>query len=508
VLKQAPVRAEPAGVRGLTWAWGIAAGLVLTVAPSSAAPAGLPIAGYDFDGDGAADAVIGAPGDLAGAGVVHVIYGAAGSGPTGARDQLWQQGHDGVPGLAAAGDGFGAALSGGDLDGDGYDDLAIGAPADRAGGVPGGSVTVLYGAATGLSATRAQQWSQASAGIAGAPADGDRFGAALVAGDLDGDGDDDLAIGVPGDAVNAHPRAGTVHVLAGGAAGLGTSGARQWHQDRSAIPGTTAHDDEFGAALAIGDVDDDGDDELGIGAPGDRIDGRESAGSVTILSPALGSAIGALWHLNRAGVPGVPEAGAGLGASVAIADIDGDGIDDLVAGAPGATVSGRAGAGRALLVMGTVTGLDPLGGGAAIFDQDTGAIGGTAEEGDHLGAALLADDLVLAFGVPDEDVGGRRDAGAVSGSDSITVRGGAPEVPGLPGRDDRFAAAFATGDYDADGELDLIAAAPGAVVGGLVYVIFDPFDAAGASGALVFHQNTPGIRGEASAGDAFGSALL
>ena len=134
----------------------------------------------DFDGDGKDDLAIGAPGEdigaIADAGAVNVLYG-SGSGLTASGDQLWHQGVAGVMGGAEAGDLFGSSLACGDYDGDGKDDLAIGAPGEDVGAlVDAGAVNVLYGSGSGLTATGDQLWHQDSAGILGGAEAGDLFG--------------------------------------------------------------------------------------------------------------------------------------------------------------------------------------------------------------------------------------------------------------------------------------------------------------------------------------------
>lgn len=87
-----------------------------------------------------------------------------------------------------------------DFNGDGYADLAIGAPGEDGGANESnaGAVNVLYGDSTGLITAGDDLWTQDSPGIKGVNEDDDRFGAALACGDIDGDTYDDLAIGVPG----------------------------------------------------------------------------------------------------------------------------------------------------------------------------------------------------------------------------------------------------------------------------------------------------------------------
>ncbi|WP_169744417.1 FG-GAP and VCBS repeat-containing protein [Spirillospora albida] len=123
----------------------------------------------------------------------------------------------GVPGAAAKGDRFGAALAIGDLNRDGKADLAVGAPGQTVGkAVEAGRVTVLRGAKGGITTTAAQLFTQATAGIPGAAEKYDNFGAELAFNDFTGDGRTDLVIGTP----NENGREGRVYVLRATATGV------------------------------------------------------------------------------------------------------------------------------------------------------------------------------------------------------------------------------------------------------------------------------------------------
>jgi disulfide bond formation protein DsbB len=139
---------------------------------------GYRLAAGDFNGDSRADLAVSAAGENDFAGVVHVLYGSA-SGLTAAGSQLWSQDSPGITGTAEVGDSFGFAVAAGDFNGDSRADLAIGAPGEND---LAGVVHVLYGTASGLTASGSQLWSQDSPGIAGVAESTDFFGGALAAG--------------------------------------------------------------------------------------------------------------------------------------------------------------------------------------------------------------------------------------------------------------------------------------------------------------------------------------
>jgi hypothetical protein len=293
----------------------------------------------DFDGDGRSDLAVGVPGDNKGRGAVNVQY--SPDGFLGKAAYLLRP--TTVPGSSGAGQRLGSALACGDFDGDGFADLAIGIPGESA---DRGAVVVLYGSAAGLADTFGIYFDED--GLPGqSAAPGDRFGEALVAGDFDGDGVDDLAIGAPGKSVlpQSPPgppiaAAGAVHVVFGSMNGLVPGTAQTF---TPATPGScciagAAH---YGAALAAGDFDADGIADLAIGAPqsdagavGQPVHG---AGAVHLLRGQAGTGLtlaGQL-HVDQSFLGGnKPRAGEYFGFALAAGSFSGGAGDDLAIGVP------------------------------------------------------------------------------------------------------------------------------------------------------------------------------
>src|SRR5580765_6175504 len=141
----------------------------------------------DFNGDGMRDLAIGAPTANVGgevlAGEVHVLYGGA-MGLTATGAQRFSLDTPLVPGDPERGQ-FGTALASGDFDGDGYADLAVGAPLQRVGDYDGaGSITVIPGSPSGLTARGSRTWTENAKGLPVSAGWEDQFGEALAAGDF------------------------------------------------------------------------------------------------------------------------------------------------------------------------------------------------------------------------------------------------------------------------------------------------------------------------------------
>ncbi|MFD7404082.1 FG-GAP and VCBS repeat-containing protein [Streptomyces sp. NPDC059866] len=161
----------------------------------------------------------------------------------------------------------------GDFDKDGYGDIAFGRPWSTDGK---GSVLVWRGTASGPSGSHT--YNQASSGVSGSPEPEDNFGYAVSAGDADGDGYADLAVGVPHEDVSGNEDQGGVHLFRGGSGGL--SGLRS-----SWIPQTVTGPADaymsFGYTLRLRDVTKDGKADLGIGAAGTSLVLRGASGGTT-----------------------------------------------------------------------------------------------------------------------------------------------------------------------------------------------------------------------------------
>lgn len=447
---------------------------------------------------------------------------------------------DGSPDPCEAGDLLGNALAAGDFDGDGYVDLAVGAPYETVSGQnAAGAVHVFYGSPGGLRMTGDQFFTQSSSGVAGGPEADDRWGWSLTAGRFNLDAYDDLAIGGPFEDLSVDGvelvDAGAVWVLFGSASGLTGSGSRYFDQQTSPIPDDSIEaGDRFGEDLATApsfraDVH----DTLLIGTPHEDGLWADEGAVFSVaqynggtLNAAERHAQGDFWsacgELGEAG----DLFGAGLGGEYRWSDPAGGLPDfDLLIGAPGETL-GALSAGR----LGVEYHAHP---GSECWDQDASGVQGVAELEDFFSAAVAAGDFDddgdsdVAIGAPGETL-----AGIYEGVVHVLYNNGTVLTGNLdqmfdqddfaPGSgaesEDWFGEPLAVGDFDGDGAADLAIGVPledlvvsGAnrSAAGTVNVLYG---AAGTglstAGNQTFHQDSPaGMLGVPSAGDSFGVAL-
>jgi len=252
-------------------------------------------------------------------------------------------------------DEFGSALTVGDFNADGFDDAAIGIPSEDLGAaVDFGQVLISFGSINGLNEGTFGQKIVVGAQLS---QQGQDFGRALAAGDFNCDGFDDLAIGVPlYDGTSADT--GRIYTFDGSPTGLVLSSLRQIDRDTGDLAGTATSGDMFGASLASGNFNGDGDpvsqlpcDDLAIGTPGLDVNSQDNAGGAFVLfggSNSLETSFdnpgGRVWTQARSQINGQPEPNDRVGEAVAAFDFGGDFVDDLLIGAPFDEFAGQFGA--------------------------------------------------------------------------------------------------------------------------------------------------------------------
>ena len=266
---------------------------------------------------------------------------------------------DGVAGFDNAGRSVSAA---GDVNGDGIDDLIIGAwEADPNGNLEAGSSYVVFGNSSGFSPTVALSSLDGSNGFRlDGVATNDRSGISVnMAGDVNGDGIDDLIIGANSADPNGQSRAGSSYVVFGKTAGFSPTFALSSLDGSNGfrLDGVASSDYSGYSVSAAGDVNGDGIDDLIIGASGADPNGQSYAGSSYLVfgKTAGFSPTFALSSLNGSngfrldGVASFDNAGRSVSAA---GDVNGDGIDDLIIGAWEADPNGNFEAGSSYVVFG------------------------------------------------------------------------------------------------------------------------------------------------------------
>jgi hypothetical protein len=418
-----------------------------------------------------------------------------------------------------------------DFNDDGFIDLAVGVPGEAIGAaVSAGAVDVLYGSADGLTGSGSRAFWQGAGGAGGVLETGDGLGESPAAGDFDNDGFADLAVGAPFEGVGAAGDAGAVNVLYGSAAGLTGSGSRQFWQGTGGAAGTAETLDQFGAALAVGDFDNDGFADLAVGVPGEDIGSASDAGAVSVLYGSAdgltGSGSRAFWQ-GAGDAAGSLEAGDGLGASLAAGDFNDNGFSDLAAGAPGEDVARFEDAGAFNTLYGSADGL--TGAGSQVFSQATTGMAAFPDLFDAFGFALAVGDFDdngiadLAIGSPFDDGAGPADAGFVNvvygSAAGLTTSGsqafwqGDPRgVPGSSESGDLFGFALTVGGFNADGPADLAIGVVGEDIGGVVdagavIVLYGSAGGLSGTGGQLFRQGAGGVAGVAETFDSLGWAL-
>ena len=387
--------------------------LVCSDSGSTAASAG------DVNGDGYFDAIVGVPhGQLEeNEGAAYLFSGS----PYGLRSRpLWLDG-------SQSGSGFGYSVaSAGDVNGDGYSDVIVGAYDRERGGRDRGAAFIYLGSTRGLNVDPLRlEGDQAGSG----------FGWSVAsAGDVNGDGFSDVLVGAPFYESDAQEE-GSVFLYLGSASGLDSEPLR--------LDGVQTGSG-FGWSIAsAGDINGDGYSDIIVGAP--RYDGSQSDEGVAFLY--LGSKDGL--QVGRFRLE-VSQAGAGFGFSVApVGDIDGDGYADFIVGAPYYD-NGQPDEGAAFLYLGSSVGLNY----APVWMEAEGEYAG-------FGWSVASAGDVNKDGYGDVLVGAPRYAGGEGAA--FLFRGSSSGLAGVQviTGDDRAGSGFgwsvaSAGDVDGDGYGDIL----------------------------------------------------
>lgn len=477
----------------------------------------------DFDCDGVRDiAIADAEATVDGrarAGAVRIVYG--GTGET----TLITQASPGVAGGPEANDRFGYSIATYDRNQDGCTDLVVGTPYEHLDGASDtGWVEIIHGSRDGLTngpadITHRQGYGEGSL-KASAPEDGDLLGHSLAAGHTS-DGTPWLVMGVPGEDLGSTADAGMILYS------LGSMAPRTVHQDKPGVSGGVEAGDGFGTAVA-------GDGHyFAVGSPNENIGGVDATGYVHVFrhelnGDGLPTQVMAV-HQDTGGITGVNEEGDEFGASLDMTEYRPpeatSPTDSLLAiGSPGESLvhpengGDRDGAGRVVVLhLEAGGGWSQTGG----LGQATEGVSGGPEAEDHFGESVVitstdpadasGDTMVLAAGVPDENLNGLSDPGVVqvfSGIDSF--RGPVenqywlvPGRAGLPGSGEageRFGQALTATD-----EHLYVGMPDGSSDHGVAHAIPWSNVTGGTAQAVTTYQ--PGTGGIPATGVAFGSSI-
>ncbi len=456
----------------------------------------------DVNGDGFDDVIVNASGaDPNGVylGSSYVVFGMA-SGFSAHFDLSTIDGSNGFRLDGVAGDDSSLSMSNaGDVNGDGFDDLIAGADHADPNGYNSGSSYVVFGKASGFSATMELSSLDGGNGfrLDGVSAMNFSGGSVSNAGDVNGDGFDDVIVGAHGADPNGY-WSGSSYVVFGMVSGFSAT------MDLSSLDGSNgfrlvAERDFSGGSSNAGDVNGDGFDDVIVGAHGADPNGRYSGSSYVVFGMASGfnatMDLSSLDGSNGFRLDGVT-AYDFSGRSSNAGDVNGDGFDDVIVGASGADSNGN-NSGSSYVVFGKASGFSATMELSSLDGSNGFRLNGVAER-DYSGSSVSTagdvngdgfDDLIVS--APDADPNGNNSgssyvvfgkASGFSATMELSSLDGSNgfRLDGVAERDYSGSSVSTAGDVNGDGFDDLIVSAPDADPNGersgSSYIIFGRSD--------------------------------
>ncbi|MHC0065416.1 beta strand repeat-containing protein [Nostoc sp. UIC 10890] len=387
----------------------------------------------DINGDGFDDLIIGAPGastnnQYNNVGSSYVVFG-SNSGFDAQLNLSTLDSSNGfvINGIAAFDNLGGSVSNAGDINGDGFDDLIIGAIGASPNGYSVGSSYVVFGSNSGFDAQLNLSTLDGSNGFVINGIDQDDFSGSSVssAGDINGDGFDDLIIGALRADPNGQYVAGESYVVFGSNSGFDAQLNLSTLDGSNGfvINGIAEYDGSGGSVSSAGDINGDGFDDLIIGARYADPNGQDRAGSSYVV---FGSNSGfdpqfnlsSLDGSNGFVINGINQVDTSGGSVSSAGDINGDGFDDLIISATNADPNGQYAAGSSYVVFGSNSGFDAQFNLSSLDGSNGFVINGIAEYDRSGGSVSSAGDINgdgfddLIIGAPNADPNGQYAAGS------------------------------------------------------------------------------------------------
>ncbi len=379
----------------------------------------------DLDGDGIQDLAVGAPFDentQSREGAIYILF--MNTDGTVASDvKISGALGDFYPSNLDMNDNFGTSIANiGDLDGDGVQDLAVGAMHDENSQSSEGAIYILFMNTDGTVSSNVKISDQLGGFTPSGLGKDDKFGSSIAnIGDLDGDGVQDLAVGAMNDE-NLEGYEGAIYILFMNADGTVKDDVKISDQLGGFYPSGLGKNDYFGSSIAnIGDLDDDGVQDLAVGAYADE-GSQTSEGAIYILFMNRNGTVSSNVKISdRLGgfVPSGLDAYDNFGTSITnMGDLDGDGIQDL---AVGATIDENTQSGEGAIYLLFMNTNGSVSSNVKISDRLGGFVPSGLDANDYFGKSITNMGDLNGDGGQDLAVGAHYDENLLTGQGAVYI---------------------------------------------------------------------------------------